>query len=188
MSKTVEMLKKYSAYNEQEERDVDMIIEAEALFGEILTRNNKFCHLTASAFVLNQAHTKVLCSYHNIYNSWTWVGGHADGDDDMLYVAKKETVEETSIEKFKVLSEMPISVEILPVKGHVKRGKYVSAHLHLNVTYLFEANENDAIKIREGENSNVGWLTFDQLIEKSQEPYMIPVYKKIIEKIKNGCF
>lgn len=186
MSKTVEMLKNYVPYNEQEEKDVAMIIEAEDIFGNILTRDNNFCHLTSSSFVINKDHTKVLCTYHNIYDSWTWVGGHADGDDDMLYVAKKETQEETSIEKFKVLSKMPISVEILPVKGHVKRGKYVSGHLHFNVTYLFEANENDSIKIREGENSNVGWLTFDELIEKSREPYMIPVYKKIIEKIKKG--
>ncbi len=186
MSKTVEMLKKYVPYNEQEERDVAMIIEAEGIFGEILTRENKFCHLTSSAFIINKDHTKVLSTYHNIYDSWTWVGGHADGDDDMLYVAKKETKEETSLENFKVLNKHPISVEILPVKWHVKRGKYVSGHLHLNVTYLFEASENDAIKIREGENSGVCWLTFDELIEKSKEPYIIPVYKKIIERIKKN--
>ena len=49
MSKTVEMLKNYVPYNEQEKEDVKMIIEAENIFGDILTRNNKFCHLTASA-------------------------------------------------------------------------------------------------------------------------------------------
>lgn len=184
MSKTVEMLKKYTPYNEQEEKDIALIIKAEEIFGNILTRENDFCQLTASAFIINKEHTKILCTYHNIYDSWTWTGGHADGDDDMLYVAKKETREETSLEKFKVLREEPISVEILPVKSHYRRGKYVAAHQHLNVTYLFEADENESIHVLEDENSNVGWLTFDELISKSDEPYMIPVYEKIIDKIK----
>jgi len=188
MSKTVENLKNYVPYNEQEQKDIDLITKAEALLGEILTRNNRFCHLTAAAFIINQQHTKVLCIYHNIYQSWSWVGGHADGDDDMLYVAKKETQEETSLKNFKVLGNGPISVEILPVKGHFKRGEYISAHTHLNISYLFEADENESIKILEEENSNIGWLTFDELINKTSESHMLPIYKKIIEKIKNNRF
>lgn len=184
MSKTTEMLKKYVPYNEQEKNDISMILKAEEIFGDIFTRQNEFCHFTASSFVVNKQHTKVLCIYHNIYNSWSWVGGHADGIDDMLYVAQKETKEETSLSKFDIVSDMPISVEVLPVKGHVKRGKYVSAHLHFNITYLLEADEKDNIHICEGENSDIAWLTFDELLNKSDEPYMIPVYKKIIEKIK----
>lgn len=184
MSKTIEMLKNYIPYNEQEKEDIKLIIKAEEIFGNILTRENNFCHLTSSAFVINKQHSKVLCIYHNIYKSWGWVGGHADGDDDMLYVAQKETREETSLQNFKAISNMPISVEILPVKSHIRKGKYVPAHQHLNITYLFEADENDVIHILEDENSNIGWLTFDELLDNSDEPYMIPVYQKIIEKVK----
>ena len=54
MSKTIEMLKSYVPYNEQEKEDVKLIIEAEEIFGDILTRENKFCHLTSSAFVINK--------------------------------------------------------------------------------------------------------------------------------------
>ena len=185
MSKTIEMLKQYVPYNDQEKEDIALIIRAEEIFGDILTRENKFCHLTSSAFVINKNHTKVLCIYHNIYKSWGWVGGHADGDDDMLYVAQKEAKEETSIKELKVLSNMPISIEILPVKSHFKKGKYVSAHLHLNITYLLEADENESINILEEENSNVGWLEFDRLLENCDEDYMIPVYRKIIDRVQN---
>lgn len=102
----------------------------------------------------------------------------------MLLVAQKETKEETSLNNFTVIKDLPISVEILPVKSHVRKGKYISAHQHLNVTYLFEADENEFIHILEDENSNIGWLSFAELINKSDESYMIPVYEKIIEKIK----
>ena len=175
------------SYNEQEKEDINLMIKAEQIFGDILTRENEFCHLTASAFIVNKEHTKVLCIFHNIYQSWSWVGGHADGDDDMLYVAKKEAIEETSLNSFKVVSEMPISVEILPVKSHVRRGEYVPSHQHYNITYLFEADETADIHILEDENSNIGWLTFDELISMSDEPYMVPIYKKIIERIKSLC-
>ena len=185
MSNSVEMLRKYVPYNEQEKLDIDQIVNAERIFGDILTRKNQFCHLTASAFIINQFHTKVLCIFHNIYNSWGWVGGHADGDDDLLCVAQKETKEETSLQKFKVLQKLPFSVELLPVKSHVRKGKYVPAHTHLNVTFLFEADEKEDVRILEDENSNIGWLTFEELLHKTSEEHMKPVYEKIIKKIKN---
>ncbi len=184
MSKTIEMIKRYKPYNEQEQKDKQFFIDCESK-GQILTRDNEIAHLTSSCFVINKEHNKVLCTYHNIYNSWTWSGGHADGDDDMLYVAKKELTEETSLKNYKVLLDHPISIESIPVMGHVKKGKYVPAHIHLNVTYLFEADDKQHLKIKADENSNVAWLTFDELIEKSTEVHMKPVYKKIIEKISN---
>mgnify|MGYP001110260149 CR=1 FL=1 len=183
MSKTIEMIKNYVPFNEQEVKDKQFFIDCENI-EQILTRENERCHLTSSGFVVNKDKTKILCSYHNIYKSWTWVGGHADGDDDMLYVAMKEAKEETSIKSVKPLLNIPISLESVPVLGHIKRGKYVPAHIHLNVTYLLEADETELIETKPDENSGVEWLTFDELLNKATEIYMIPVYKKIIEKIK----
>lgn len=188
MSKTVEMLKQYVPYNEQEETDIAQIIEAEEKLGQILTRDNRFCHLCGSAFVINKTHDKVLAIYHNIFDSWTFPGGHADGDDDMVYVAKKELEEETSLTEYKLLSENPIAVDSIDIAAHYKRGKFVSAHLHMNATYLFEADENQKIQIKADENQNIAWLTFDELLEKSTEPHMVVIFKKIIERIKSNNF
>ena len=174
MSKTIEMIKNYVPFNEQEVKDKQFFIDCENI-EQILTRENERCHLTSSGFVVNKDKTKILCSYHNIYKSWTWVGGHADGDDDMLYVAMKEAKEETSIKSVKPLLNIPISLESVPVLWHIKRGKYVPAHIHLNVTYLLEADENELIETKPDENSGVEWLTFDELLNKATEIYMIPV-------------
>ena len=185
MSKTIEDLKNYIPYNEQEEKDKQFFVDCEHK-DQILTRENELCHLCSSAFIVNPQRTKVLCIYHNIYDSWGWVGGHADGDDDMVYVAKKETQEETSLKNFKLISATPIAIDSLPVIGHTKKGKYINSHIHLSFAYLFEANEDEKIQIKENENSNIGWLTFDELLEKSTERHMLYVYKKIIERIKQG--
>ncbi len=183
MSKIIEMVKKYKPFNEQEERDKIFFIDCENK-EQILTRDNDMAHLCASAFVVNKDRTKVLSTYHIIFDSWTWTGGHVDGDDDALFVAKKELEEETSLHNYRLLSKEPISIESIPVLGHFKRGKYIPAHIHLNVTYLFEADENEALQEAPEENKGVKWLYFDELLSLSEEKYMIPIYKKIIEKIK----
>lgn len=185
MSNATNMLKAYKPYNEQEQSDVALIIEAEEKLGEILTRENKFGHLCASSFVINKSHDKVLCIYHNIFDSWTFAGGHADGDDDMLYVAKKELEEETSLKEYKLLVNEPIAVDSIAIAAHCKNGKFVSSHMHYNITYLFEADENQDIKVLADENKDVKWLTFDELLNKSTEPHMVVIFKKIIERINS---
>ena len=67
-------------------------------------------------------------AYHNIYRSWAWLGGHADGDEDVRRVIKKEIQEESGLTEVKFLSDELFSLEILTVDGHEKRGEYVSSH------------------------------------------------------------
>lgn len=182
----LEELKAYCPKNEQESADREMILSYIKTFPDtILTRENIFAHITAASMIFNRGRDKVLMIYHNIYRSWSWTGGHADGDSDMLYVAQKEAKEETGITNLKVLGMEPgespmAAVDVLPVWGHVKRGKYVSSHLHLNFSYLFEADEEEAIHIKEDENSQVGWIPVAEIREKVTEPDMIPVYEKLI--------
>lgn len=133
-------IREYRPYNEQEERDRAILLKWMESGCDILTRENETAHLTASAWVVSPDRKQVLMAYHNIYHSWAWLGGHADGDADLCSVAVREVKEESGIEEVKLLSDQPFSLEILSVDGHVKRGKYVVTHLHLNVTYLMEAD------------------------------------------------
>jgi len=126
----------------------------------------------------------VLLAYHNIYDSWAWLGGHADGDRDLLSVAVREVREESGLEEVRPLSADLYSVEILTVDGHEKRGRYVSSHLHLNVTYLLEADPAAPIRSRPGENSRVGWFGLEEAIAASSEPWFRErVYSKLNAKL-----
>lgn len=180
-----EQIKKYIPINEQEKKDKEFMLKVFEDFDDVLTRENEYVHFTSSAFVVNKNRDKVLMIYHNIYNSWGWTGGHADGEEDLLSVAIREVEEETSVKNVKVLNNGEIvAIDTLPVAGHVKRGKYVASHTHLSVAYVFEADENDQIRIKEDENSNVAWQDIDKAVELSTEPHMKPVYTKIIDKVK----
>ena len=178
-------IEKYKSFNEQEEVDKRIILKYINDFDDVLTRQNKYGHFTSSAFVLNKERTKMLMIYHNIYKSWAWVGGHSDGDADLLHVAMKEAKEETGIKNVQPILKDIYSLEIITVNGHVKRGKYVGSHVHLNLTYLLEVDEKEEIKIKEDENSGVKWVPIDEILEVSSEKWIKDnVYSKIIEKMK----
>lgn len=173
----------YVPVNEQENRDLCLLIEALG-FPKVFTRENEFMHFTASGWVVNKEHTKVLMAYHKIYDSYAWLGGHADGEEDLLKVAMKEVREESGLVHLTPLSEHPVSVEVLTVDGHVKRGKYVSSHLHLNVTYLIEADEHEPLKVKEDENSALQWFSLEDALKASSEPWFVEnIYKKLNERV-----
>ena len=115
----------YKPYNEQEAHDQAVMRQLLATQPDLFTRENQVAHMTASSWLLNATHDKVLMIYHNIYHSWAWTGGHADGDRDLLAVAKREAMEETGVTEIRAISEDVFSLEILTVDGHEKRGVYV---------------------------------------------------------------
>ena len=100
-------------------------------------------------------------------------------------VAMNEAKEETGIKNVRPISEDIYSIEIVTVDGHEKRGKYVGSHVHLNVTYLLEADENEEIHIKEDENSGIKWFPINEVVKVSSEPWVCDrVYTKIIDKMK----
>lgn len=182
--KILDDIKKYSPCCEQEEHDKAVIIDFIEKNDDAFLRTNLIAHITASSWAVNKAHDKVLMIYHNIYDSWAWTGGHADGETDLLAVALKECREETGIENVHPVSDEIFSLEILTVDGHEKRGRYVPSHLHLNVTYLLEADENDALHICEAENSGVKWFSLADALKASSEPWFVErIYKKLNSKL-----
>lgn len=165
---------------EQEERDQNMILSFMDANPDCLTRDNHVAHMTASAWVVNPARDKVLMVYHNIYDSWSWTGGHADGEADLAAVAYREAQEETGVKELKSLMDGPASLEVITVDGHMKRGQYVSSHLHLNLTYLFEASEEQVLTVKEDENSGVAWIPREELKQYVSEPWMLKwIYQKL---------
>lgn len=187
MEELMKALQEYRPDNEQEENDRSVMLELLAAQPDILTRENRTAHFSASAWLLNKEHTKVLMVYHNLYHSWSWTGGHADGESDLLAVAKREAMEETGITDIRAVSDRIFSVEILTVDGHVKRGSYVPLHLHLNVTYLLEADEREALHVKPDENSGVKWFSPEEALEACTEPWMVEhIYTKLNKKLLSG--
>ncbi len=142
----IRQIENYPPFIEQEEKDKALILGWISNNENAFSRENTVAHITTSAWVVNKDRSKVLMVYHNIYNSWSWLGGHAD--------------------------------------GHVKKGNYVSSHLHLNITYLLEADSEEQVSVKADENSGVMWFSPEDALEKSTEPWFVEhIYSKLIKKM-----
>lgn len=180
----IRQIRAYTPYNEQEAADKALFLRfLETCADDLSRRESPAAHLTASAWVVSPDRQQVLMAYHNLYNSWAWLGGHADGNWNLLQVAEKEAWEESGIENLRSVTENILSLEILTVSGHEKKGKYLSSHLHLNLTFLFEADPGEALRIKADENSAVGWIPVSEIAEKSTEPWFVErIYSKLVSK------
>ena len=184
----IRAIEAYVPWNDQEARDKEETLRRLKSGEALLDRSNTSAHMTASAWVVSPDRQKVLMAYHNLYDSWAWLGGHADGEEDMLAVALKEVREESGLKNVRPLTEDIFSLEILAVTGHEKKGQFVSSHLHLNVTYLLEADPADPVRCKEDENKAMGWFTLDDAIAASKEPWFQErVYQKLNAKLVEFC-
>lgn len=186
MERLIRQIENYTPFNPQEMRDKAQILAFLRSGTELFTRDNPVAHLTASAWVVSPDRRQVIMVYHNLYKSWSWMGGHADGDHDLLHVAKKEVMEECGLTELTVVSPEIFSLEILSVAGHEKKGAYLSSHLHLNVTYLFEADPAQPLRIKPDENSGVAWVAVEDIPHKTNEAWFRErIYNKLQEKATN---
>ena len=177
-----DIVKEYIPCDEQEERDKEQMLTFIDSFDDVLTRDNVLGHFTASAFVINKEKTKMAAVYHIINDGWTYPGGHADGEEDLLSVALREVEEETGL-KARILSNKPFLISSNPVKSHIKRGKFVSSHLHFDVLYLMEADETKPMEFREDESKGVKWIPFDEMDNEKMVDFIEPISKKLANKL-----
>lgn len=178
----IDTIKNYIPKCQQEEYDKAQMLEFIENYDNYLLRDNRLGHFTASTWAVNKERTKALMVYHNLYDSWSWTGGHADGEEDLCKVALKELMEETGVRSAKLVSKEVFSIETLAVNGHMKKGKWVESHVHFNLTFLAQVDEEEKLLIKDDENSAVKWWSFQDVLKVSTEPWMIEnVYKKLIE-------
>ncbi len=180
----LKQIREYEPVNEQEEKDRQLMIDVLENDVDLFSRRNPY-HFTASAWITNRQHDRILMAYHNIYDSYSWLGGHCDGDSDTARVCLKEVNEESGLSNIRLLDEKICSLEVLTVAGHMKNGRYVSGHLHFNVTYYVEGDDSQTLTVRPQENKSVRWFDFDQAPYSSSEPWFINhIYLKLNEKLK----
>ena len=131
-------------------------------------------HFTASAWIVNQDKDKVLMTHHKKLNMWLQLGGHADGDDNLLNAAIREVKEESGIKKCKVISDQIFDLDI----HNIPEFDSQPAHTHYDVRFLLEADsKRDKVFISE-ESNDVAWINLDEVVEKNSEPSI----KRMVEK------
>ena len=154
--------------NEQESSDKFAALRLINTFGKETLFRTCPVHFTTSVFIFNHDFTKVLLCWHLIDKSWVWLGGHADGNADLMHVIKKEITEESSIpsEKIKFMNDGNIaSLTIFAIPGHEKKGKYVTSHTHIDCAFVAYVTdeENLSLTIKPDENNGLKWVDISDI-------------------------
>lgn len=111
-------------------------------------------HFTGSALVVNTDGSRVLLHHHRKLDRWLQFGGHCDGDEDILRVARREALEESGIEGLIVASSRPFDIDIHEIPPHGAE----PAHFHYDVRFMFIAPEVAAPAPSE-ESRELRWFT-----------------------------
>lgn len=178
-------LELYKSFDDQEENERLAFLQFIKTFGDFsYIRDNLVGHLTVSAWIVNSGHDKTLMAFHNLYKFWAWLGGHTDGQPDLLKVILKEIREESSLHDLCLLAPLPMDLSILSVESHYKHGVFVPRHLHYNLTYCFEADENQFIQAKPDENSGVNWIGLKDIEKYCRSDQAYPYYQRIMKKMQ----
>ncbi len=117
-------------------------------------------HFTASAWIVNEKRTHTLLTLHRKLGRWLQLGGHADGNENLIEVAMKEAEEESGLKSLRLVDEniFDLDKHIIPQRPHVPE------HFHFDVRYLFEADINEPL-IMSDESISLAWITFDSVVD-----------------------
>jgi 8-oxo-dGTP pyrophosphatase MutT (NUDIX family) len=150
------------AYRTPYEEEADFVGDFAALTLDTLAyrRERLEGHFTASAWIVNKKRTHTLLTLHRKLGRWLQLGGHADGNENLIEVAFKEAEEESGLKSLRLVDEniFDLDKHIIPQRPHVQE------HFHYDVRYLFEADINEPL-IMSDESISLAWITFDSVVD-----------------------
>lgn len=163
MDNLKKLLQNYSALNPNENNVKKTLKFLEK--GNCFSNTNLDGHFTASAWIVNQHKNKILMTHHKKLNMWLQLGGHTDGENDLLSAALREAKEESGIENFKIISNQIFDLDIHNIP---KIGSH-PPHTHYDVRFLFEANSKKEKVVVSEESNAVAWIDISKACEKNSE-------------------
>lgn len=155
----VSLLKNYAADTEEERSFIPRFLSL-LEHPEAFLRTHLPGHITGSAWIVDGSRKYVLLTHHAKLNKWLQPGGHADGDENVLNVAKREANEETGLQNLILIQK-----EIFDVDIHtIPKRKDFPEHLHYDIRFIFQANMNDKLLITD-ESNELAWVHMSRLPE-----------------------
>ncbi len=171
------LLSNYNPSYEEEKIYKSRIIHFIENYKNIFSRTQTHGHFTASSLLLNKDCTKFLLMYHKKLNKWLQLGGHCDGESDILAVAIKESSEESGIEDIVPISENIFDIDIHAIPANSKDPE----HFHYDIRFLLKANNDDFVKNEE--SHELKWVDLENF--DNREYGLEHSVTRMIEKYKD---
>ena len=170
-------LREYQPYNQHERDMYETLVRFVETELNCFDRDLQIGHITGSAWIIDQSHTQALLTHHFKLDRWLQLGGHADGDPDVLRVAMREAREESGIDRIKPLTEAIFDVDVhsIPARDMEPR------HLHYDVRFLLEADAETPLVIS-GESKDLAWINLTDIAQITTEQSITRMVTKCLER------
>lgn len=142
-------------------------------------RSNAYGHVTGSAWLVDPTGNLVLLTHHKKLNVWIQLGGHADGESNILSVAIREAKEESGIHSIDAVSLEIFDLDILTVP----RAGAMSAHLHFDIRYALQAQHTNHSK--SDESHDLVWVDVTKIDAYTSEVSMLRMAQKWLTHIRS---
>jgi 8-oxo-dGTP pyrophosphatase MutT (NUDIX family) len=130
-------------------------------------------HFTGSALVVSAEGSKALLHHHRKLDRWLQFGGHCDGEENVLSVARREALEESGIDGLIVASSRPFDLDIHEIPAHGNE----PVHFHYDVRYVLIAPEVAEAKTS-SESKELRWFTYGELQDWDLDPGLRRLVRK----------
>lgn len=166
-------LEDYRSRHREETPVADRFIDFVETHPDCFERHLEIGHVTGSAWVVNKPGTHVLLTHHAKLDKWLQLGGHADGNPDIMEVALREAQEESGLEDFRLIGSgiFDIDIHLIPSR------KNEAAHYHYDIRYAFETCHLEAYVVSD-ESHDLDWVEIARLEEYTTEESMLRMARK----------
>ena len=135
-------------------------------------------HITSSAWIVSRESGAVLLTHHRKLERWLQLGGHADGESDVLASALREAEEESGLRDFSVIPATD-RCEILDIDVHdIPARAPEPLHQHHDIRFLFEVSEAQLIRHQENESKEVRWFSAEGIEARFDEESLLRMARK----------
>jgi 8-oxo-dGTP pyrophosphatase MutT (NUDIX family) len=146
-------------------------------YADCFERHLEIGHITGSAWLINKAGDKALLMHHTKLDMWLQLGGHCDGDYDVLSVALKEAREESGIMDIKPVSDKIFDIDVHLIPDNPKE----KAHYHYDIRFLLQVQSDEEVQIN-NESKELRWISNNPLELPTNSTSVTRMFNKWIKK------
>lgn len=138
------------------------------------SRDNPTGHVTASVWITDEAHSKVLLAYHRKLDRWVQLGGHVEAGESLIEAALREAFEESGLTTLRLIERRIYDLDIHTFPAHGQ----VPGHLHFDVRFLLQADGAEQPVIS-AESRQVAWIERRRITEYTDEYSVLRMAEKL---------
>jgi 8-oxo-dGTP pyrophosphatase MutT (NUDIX family) len=167
------LLQTYHSFFPEEKKHLNQIREFILSTPHCFKRSHLAGHITGSAWIVDPTGKKTLLTHHKKLGKWLQLGGHADGNSDVLGVALREATEESGLTRIEPVSREIFDVDIHPIPAR----KNEPEHFHYDIRFAMQANGGEDFVVSP-ESRELAWVPVDQVEKWSKEESLLRMARK----------